>query len=98
MATIEVRSEEDIVRLGTDYAFRILEIQKQIAEAQADIKVIKTDAKLDGVPVGLVNKALNRIKKELTQSEADKFEEEAWYEAMMENTDIADKLAEINNI
>jgi hypothetical protein len=98
MATIEVRSEEDIVRLGTDYAFRILEIQKQIAEAQADIKVIKTDAKLDGVPVGLVNKALNRIKKELKQTEADKFEEEAWYEAMKENTDIEDKLAEIINI
>lgn len=95
---IEIRDEEDIKQLGLEYAFRILELEKQIAEVKADIKAVKTDAKLDGVPVGLVNKAVAKLKKEMKQSEAEKFEEEAWYEALKDNEDIQDKIAQLNNI
>jgi hypothetical protein len=98
MATIEVRDEEDIIRLGTEYALRVLELQKQQAEIKADISALKKDAKLDAVPVSLIDKALNKIKKEQKQSEAEKFEEDAWYGAMSDCEEIVDKIAVIIEI
>lgn len=95
--SIQIRDEQDIVQMGKEYANRILELQKQIAEIQADIKVVKTDAKLDGIPVSIIDKALTRMKKEQKQSEAQKSEEEIWYEKLKEAPEIEDKIAEINN-
>ena len=80
--SIEVRSDDEIVEEGIKYAERVLSLQKQIAEIQADIKILKGDAKLDGIPVGIIDKALAKIKKEMKQTEVDKFEEDAWFEKL----------------
>jgi uncharacterized protein (UPF0335 family) len=95
---IEVRSEQEIINLSIEYALRVLELQKQKAELDLDIKAIKIEGKLDGVPIGLVNKSLNKIKKEMKQTETDKAEEDAWFEVFSSNEKIKDKIAEINNI
>jgi len=96
--SIEVRSEEEIVKEGISVAERILVLMTQIAEIRADIKIIKTDAKLDGIPVGLIDKAIVRIKKEMKQTETDKFEEDAWYEKLIEQDSITNAIANINSI
>lgn len=96
--SVEIRSEEEIVKLGIEYAERILNIKKQIAECNADIKELKREARLDGIPVGLVTKAINKIKAELKKSEAELFEEEAWYDKLKESETVVDKIAELNNV
>jgi len=95
---IEVRDEEDIVKMGTEYAMRTLEIRKQMAELKADLKVVKSDAKLDGVPTGIIDKTVTKMLRELKKSESQKSEEEIWFEKLSENEEIQDKVAEVNNI
>lgn len=95
---IDVRTEDEIISASIDYALRVLEIEKQIAELKADIAVIKSDAKLDGVPTGIINKTLNKIKKEMKMSDTDLSEEDAWLELFRANPNIIDKIATTNNL
>jgi uncharacterized protein (UPF0335 family) len=73
---IKERSEEDIKKLTQDFAKKIINLMKQKKDIDKDIKIIKQEAKLDGINAAKVTKYINTLKKELKTNAFDKQEEE----------------------
>jgi uncharacterized protein (UPF0335 family) len=82
-----IKSEDEIKIIKK--ATEIADIAFQ--EIQKDIKLLTAEAKLDGVPTGMVKKVLNKIKKDMKQTEEDKTEEDLWYDKL-KVTSITDKI------
>lgn len=72
---INIDNEEK--ELIIDYSKRLLNLEKEIKDVREDIKIIKKEAKDQGVPIAILNKAIKKLKEvekekaDLTSSEID---------------------------
>ena len=68
---------QDEKALIIDYAKKILNLEKEVKDIREDIKIVKKEAKDNGVPIAPLNKAVKKIKEsekekaDLTKSEVD---------------------------
>jgi len=95
---IKVLTEDELAQMGIEYALRVLELDRQMAELRSDIKIIKKEASQDGVAVKQVNRALKFIKSELKKSEVQITEEQLWIERFEGMEEIKNKLATLIEI
>jgi hypothetical protein len=59
-----------------EFALRIITLMKEIKDRREDIKVVKSEAKLDGVKVGSVMKIFNKMKQQLKNKDKDTSDED----------------------
>lgn len=76
--------EEDTI----NYTKQLLALELQIKEIKDDMKVIKSEAKAEGVDTAKVGKAITALKKTLKAKPADLFEEEKIFEIIENNESI----------
>jgi uncharacterized protein (UPF0335 family) len=68
--------------------------KKLIAE---EIKDIKTEAKVNGVQVQQITKAIKAIKTNMKRSDIEKRDDETMYDLLLENADIRFKIENLNS-
>lgn len=94
---MEIRTSEETIENVLNFSKAYLNLLKQKKALDDDIKALKQDWKEEGVAVGKVVKVLNKIKKELKQSDSDKFEEDVLEEKLLANTTIQDTISILNS-
>lgn len=92
---MEIRSQEEVLVKIEDCAREILKLQSAKKKIDEEIKEIKQAYKEDGIAVGLVNKAINEIKKMKKQSASEQFELDIIIDRLSNNKDIDDSITEI---
>lgn len=78
------KTEQDTI----NYAKALLDLELQIKEIKEDMKVIRDEAKAEGVDVAKVAKSINEIKKALKAKPSDKFEQEKIMEILENNESV----------
>lgn len=78
-----------------NFTKRLIELEKQKKIIQEDIKELKSEFKEEGVPVQIVTRVLNQIKREKRQSEGEINEENIIKEWLLNNTDIDDGVGDL---
>lgn len=89
---MEIRNSEEVRESIENFAKAYLEVLQEKKRIDEDIKVLKENFKEEGVPVGIVCKALNKIKAEKKRTDSERFEEETIQEWLQANTQIDDML------
>lgn len=92
---MEIRSQEEVLVKIEDCAREILKLQSAKKKIDEEIKEIKQAYKEDGIAVGLVNKAINEIKKMKKQNASEQFELDIIIDRLSNNKDIDDSITEI---
>lgn len=75
-----------------NYAKRLLNLEHQKKMIQEDIKALKLEYKEEGVPVGVVSRVINQLKREKKQSEGELHEEIVIKDWLSSNTEIDDEI------
>ena len=78
--------------LTLDFARAILDCELQKKEIADDIKAIKDDAKVNGILVQHVMKAVKALKQEIKTDELDKRETQAMFDLLASDNDIRFKI------
>ena len=86
------KKQTDETQMILDFAMALLDCEIQKKEISEDIKVIKTEAKENGILVKQVMSAVAVLKKEMKQDELDKRESVAMYELLSSTPDILYKI------
>jgi len=89
---MEIRSTEEARQNVEQFVSDFIELLEQKKSIDDEIKVLKNSYKEEGVPVGVVVKVINKIKRLKKQSETEKTEEEIIQEWLESNTGIDDKI------
>lgn len=92
---MEIRSTDEAKQNVVDFTKRLIELLKQKKSIDEDIKELKAEYKEEGVPVGVVMSALNKLKALRKKTDAQIFEEDTIREWLHENTEIDDGIAEL---
>ena len=92
---MEVRSSEEARQSIENFARAYLELLLKKKELGAEIKDLKDAFKEEGVAVGIVCKALNKIKSEKKKSDSEIFEEEKVKEWLHGNPGIENSISEL---
>ena len=74
------------------YAKRLLNLEQQKKIIQEDIKALKLEFKEEGVPVGVVSRVINQLKREKKQTESELHEEMVIKDWLSSNTEIDDEI------
>lgn len=74
------------------YAKRLLNLEQQKKIIQEDIKALKLEFKEEGVPVGVVSRVINQLKREKKQTESELHEEIVIKDWLSSNTEIDDEI------
>ena len=74
------------------YAKRLLNLEQQKKIIQEDIKALKLEFKEEGVPVGVVSRVINQLKREKKQTEGELHEEIVIKDWLSSNTEIDDEI------
>lgn len=93
---MEIRSTESARDNALKFSKRYLELLKQKKDLDADIKALKDEFKEEGVPVGVVVKALNKVKANKKKTDAERFEEEKIQDWIERDQDIDNSIGELN--
>lgn len=75
-----------------NYAKRLLNLEQQKKIIQEDIKALKLEFKEEGVPVGVVSRVINQLKREKKQTEGELHEEIVIKDWLSSNTEIDDEI------
>lgn len=94
---MQVRTSETARTNIENFAKRLLELQKQKKTIDIDIKALKEEFKEEGVPVGVVQKIINKIKAIKKKSDTEIFEEDTIQEWLESNPDIDDSIDRLND-
>lgn len=94
---MEIRTSEEARANIEQFAKRYIELLKQKKALDEDMKALKDEYKEEGVPVGIVTSALNKIKAEKKKSDAQRFEEETIKDWLETNADIDDEIGMLNS-
>ena len=89
---MEIRTTEEARTNIEGFAVRYLDLQKQKKDLAEDEKALKQEFKEEGVPVGIVCAAMNRIKADKKKTDAEKFELATIQEWLEQNTQIDDDI------
>lgn len=92
---MEVRSSEEARQSIENFARAYLELLLKKKELDGEIKDLKDAFKEEGVAVGIVCKALNKIKSEKKKSDSEIFEEEKVKEWLHGNPGIENSISEL---
>ena len=92
---MEIRTTEEARTNVENFAKRFLNLQKQKKVIDQDIKALKDEFKEEGVPVGIVQKAINVIKANKKKTDAEIFEGEKIQEWLEGNSDIDNDIGEL---
>lgn len=87
----EVRGSETKQNIEK-YAKRLLNLEQQKKIIQEDIKALKLEFKEEGVPVGVVSRVINQLKREKKQTESELHEELVIKDWLSSNTEIDDEI------
>lgn len=74
------------------YAKRLLNLEQQKKIIQEDIKALKLEFKEEGVPVGVVSRVINQLKREKKQTEGELHEEIVIKDWLSSNAEIDDEI------
>lgn len=74
------------------YAKRLLNLEQQKKIIQEDIKALKLEFKEEGVPVGVVSRVINQLKREKKQTESELHEEIVIKDWLSSNAEIDDEI------
>lgn len=91
----EIRSSGEAQKNIEEYAKRYLNLLKEMAGLNDDIKALKQEYKEEGVPVQIVSTVINRIKREKKKTQSEIFEEETIKDWLLGNTDIDNDIGEL---
>lgn len=75
-----------------NYAKRLLNLEQQKKIIQEDIKALKLEFKEEGVPVSVVSRVINQLKREKKQTESELHEEIVIKDWLSSNTEIDDEI------
>lgn len=75
-----------------NYAKRLLNLEQQKKIIQEDIKALKLEFKEEGVPVGVVSRVINQLKREKKQTESELHEEIVIKDWLSSNAEIDDEI------
>jgi len=89
---MEVRSSDEVKANIEAFAVRLLNLFQEKKEIDEQVKDLKQEFKEEGVPVGIVVSAINKIKAEKKKTDAEKFEEETIKEWLLGNHEIDNKI------
>lgn len=78
-----------------NYAKRLLNLEHQKKIIQEDIKALKLEFKEEGVPVGVVSRVINQLKREKKQTEGELHEEIVIKDWLSSNTEIDDEIGSL---
>jgi len=92
---MEIKSSDDAKKNIIEFSSRLLNLLKDRKSIDEDIKALKQEFKEEGVPVGVVNKMINKIKAEAKQSTTEIFEQETIKEWLESDTTISDKIGQL---
>jgi len=87
-----MRGTEEAKRNVEEFTKRLIKLQQDKKNIDADIKALKDEYKEEGVPVGIVTKVINVIKANKKKTDAAKFEEEAIQEWLEANKEIDNQI------
>jgi uncharacterized protein (UPF0335 family) len=93
---MEIRQSSEQRENIENYTKRLIELLKQKKVIDHDIKELKCEFKEEGVPVGIVTKVFNMVKKQQNQTDSELFEELCVKEWIESNTEINDGISELN--
>ncbi len=85
---METRSADEVKGNVESFATRLINLQLDKKEIDAQIKDLKDEFKEEGVPIAMVVSVINRIKTLKKKTDAERFEEEAIKEWLETNTEI----------
>jgi len=89
---MHMRGTEEAKRNVEEFTKRLIKLQQDKKNIDADIKALKDEYKEEGVPVGIVTKVINVIKANKKKTDAAKFEEEAIQEWLEANKEIDNQI------
>lgn len=92
---MEIRSTEEARQNIENFTKRLINLLKDKKELDRDIKALKDEFKEEGVPVGIVVAALNKIKTNKKKTDSEIFEQEKIQEWLESNSDIDDGIGEL---
>lgn len=92
---IQERTEDQLQNKTTEFAKRLINLQKEKKAIDSEIKALKTEYKLEGVPTGKVTKVVNSIKSKMKQSPLDKAEEESIEDSLKQDDNL---MIDINDL
>lgn len=78
-----------------NYAKRLLNLEHQKKIIQEDIKALKLEYKEEGVPVSVVSRVINQLKREKKQTESELHEEIVIKDWLSSNTEIDDEIGSL---
>lgn len=78
-----------------NFAKRLLNLEHQKKMIQEDIKALKLEYKEEGVPVGVVTRVINQLKREKKQSEGELHEEIVIKDWLSSNMEIDDEIGSL---
>lgn len=90
-----IKKHNDLKQKTLEFTAEILNLELKIKEYKESIKQIKQEAKVDGVAVKEIVRALNIMKKERKTSEQDKREVQEMLEFLEGETSITQMLDEL---
>lgn len=82
------RDEEEINKKTNEFAERFVNLLKDKANVDSDIKALKDEFKLEGVAVGKVVKVVNKIKRDMKTNAIEAAEQEKLEDMISENEDV----------
>jgi uncharacterized protein (UPF0335 family) len=89
---MEIRTTEEARTNIEEFTKRFLNLQMQKKALDQDIKALKDEFKEEGVPVGIVASAINKIKAQKKKSDSEIFEEDTIKEWLESNADIDNEI------
>jgi uncharacterized protein (UPF0335 family) len=92
---MEIRQSAENRENVENYTKRLISLLKQKKTIDQDIKALKDEFKEEGVPVSVVSKVFNTVKKQKKQTEDQIFEEDVIKDWLENNTDIDDGIGEL---
>lgn len=92
---MEIRQSEEQRQNVENFTKRYIELLKQKKVIDQDIKALKDEFKEEGVPVGIVVKVFNEVKKMKKVSDSEIFEQEVIKDWIARNEEIDDGIGEL---
>jgi len=92
---MEIRSTEEARSNVEEFADRYTNLLLEKKKLDDDIKALKNEFKEEGVPVGIVCKALNVLKAQKKKTDSQIFEEETIQDWLENNAKIDDKVGQL---
>jgi len=93
---MELRSTEEARDNVETFSKRLVALMMDKKQIDLDIKALKKEFKEEGVPVGIVNKAITRIRAEMKKTEDEKFEEDTIQTWIASNAQLSDAIGALN--